>query len=197
MTRSLTSVLVALVLSMASRLPGQGLFLEGGVNVGTAPRALEPLCGSARRLRGVGVTARGGMAAGAFRVGAALDYISRVGVRDAADCVPRIGTSVDSSFAPAGNSAATLSLGGSVAINRLLRVGAEGGWVVGHSSWYVGPTLGVQFRRARLEVAPRWHVTAFDDITREYGSSGVRETSRTSRFERSWGAVGRLLLIAF
>jgi hypothetical protein len=196
--RSVVVYVSALVLlAFAEELPAQRLLLEGGANVGTVPRALEPLCASARRLRGVGVTARGGLARGAFHVGATIDLISRIGVRDAADCVPRSGTTVDSAFAPAGNSATSLGINGWVSIKRVLQFGAETGWIVNHSAWFVGPTLGVQFGRVRAEAGVRRHIVKFDEITRVYGNASVIELSRASRSESSWGGVARLLLIAF
>jgi hypothetical protein len=196
MTRSMTLLLAILLVSTGGKaLPAQALVLGGGLNAGTIPRALEPLCGSARRLRGIGVAARAGVAASRFQVDATLDYVSRVGVRDIAGCVPRSGMSVDSSFAPAGNSAETLGVTGSIPLNRALRTGVEIGWVHGRSSWFVGPVLAAQIRNIRIEVAARRHVVTYDEITREYGSGTTREISRRSLSERSWGAMGRMLLL--
>jgi hypothetical protein len=196
MTRSLT-LLVAILLASTNgeALPAQELVLSGGLNVGTIPRALEPLCGSARRLRGIGVAARAGVAASRLQVDATLDYVSRLGVRDVAGCVPRSGMSVDSSFAPAGNSAASLGITGWVPLNRAFRTGVEIGWVLGRSSWFIAPVLGAQMRNVRIEVAARRHVVTFDEITRDYGSGTTREISRRSASERSWGAIARILLL--
>jgi hypothetical protein len=196
MTRSLTFLSLVLLLTVVEKLPGQGFVAEGGVNAGTIPRALEPLCGSVRRLRGVGLTARGGFAGDVFRGGATLDHVARIGVRDAADCVAHFGRSVDSSFASATNSATSLSIAGSGSFKGVF-LGAEAGWVLGHSSWFVGPTLGAQLSRFRLEGTIRRHVTSFDEITRDYATQSVREISRTSRSERSWGGVARLMVIVF
>jgi len=196
MTRSST-LLFAFLLISANRetLSAQNVVLGGGLSVGTIPRALEPLCGSARRLRGVGVSARAGVAASRFQVDATLDYIGRVGVRDVAECVPRSGTSVDSSFASAGNSAASLGITGWVPINRAIRTGVEIGVVLCHSSWFIAPVLGVQTGRVRVEVAARRHVVSFDEITRDYGSGTTREISRRSASEGSWGGMARILLL--
>jgi pimeloyl-ACP methyl ester carboxylesterase len=121
-TRSSTLLLAILLISInGETLPAQRMELGGGLNVGTIPRALEPLCGSVRRLRGIGVAARAGAATSRLQVDATLDYVSRVGVRDVAGCIARSGMSVDSSFAPAGNSAASLGITGWVPLNRAFR----------------------------------------------------------------------------
>ena len=188
---------LVLLLTFVEELPAQRPFLEGGVATGNVPRALHPLCASARRLRGVGLSARGGLDGGGFRVGATVDFVGRFGVGEAAGCVPRSGISVDSSFAPAGNSATSLGVSGSVPIFEVLELGAETGWVLGHSSWFIGPTIGARFWRIRTEVAARRHVTRYDEVTRDFGMGSVRELSRASRSERSWGAVARVLVAAF
>src|SRR5215207_6712917 len=75
MTRSLIPLMtILLVFANGELLPAQGLILGGGLNVGTIPRALEPLCGAARRLRGIGVAARAGVATSRLQVDAKLDY---------------------------------------------------------------------------------------------------------------------------
>ena len=196
MIRSQTLLMtILLVFANGELLPAQGLILGGGLNVGTIPRALEPLCGAARRLRGIGVAARAGVATSRLQVDAKLDYVSRVGVRDAAECVPRSGMFVDSSFAPAGNSAESLGMTGWVSVNRGFQTGVEIGWVLGRSSWFIGPVIGAQARSVRIEVAARRHVTTFDEITRDYGSGTTREIARRSVSERSWGAIVRMLLL--
>jgi len=188
-------VVCLLMLGAVTTLNAQRLLLGGGVAAGTIPRALEPLCASARRLNGVGLTARVGLDAGSFQAVASLDYVSRLGVRDAADCVARSGIWVDSAFASAGNSATSLGVSGSIPLNRVLRIGAEAGHVLKHSSWFIGPALGVQVSRIRLEVSARRHFTSYDQITRDYQLGNVLELSRESRTEGSWGAAARLLLL--
>jgi hypothetical protein len=76
-----------------------------------------------------------------------------------------------------------------------LRLGAETGRVLDHSSWFVGPAVGARYRNFRFEVTVRRHVTTFDEVTREFDPSTVREISRTSRSEHSWGAAVRFLLM--
>ncbi|MEO7964968.1 MAG: hypothetical protein ABIT38_13780 [Gemmatimonadaceae bacterium] len=197
MTSSPALVSIVLLLSAVQELAGQRPSLGVGVNTGTMPRALEPLCASARRLRGVGLSASGGTSVAAFRVGATLDYVSRVGVRDAADCVPRIGTSVDSTFAAAGNSATSISVNAWAPAIGVLSVGAEGGWVLNHASWFVGPAVGLQVWRFRTEVAVRRHTMKYEEITRVFESPNVRELSRIARSEKGWGTVARVLLMVF
>lgn len=194
MPRTLTLIVILLISANAEMLPSQTLVLGGGLNAGTIPRALEPLCGSARRLRGIGVVARAGVAASRFQVDATLDYVTRL-ARDAAECIARSGMSVDSSFARATNSAASVGLTGWVSLNRMFRTGLETGWVVDRSSWFIGPVIGAQARNVRIEIAARRHVVTFDEVTREYGSGTTRELARRSDSERSWGAMARLLLL--
>jgi hypothetical protein len=196
MTPSRTLFLAILLISSnVETLPAQGLLLGGGLNAGTIPRALEPLCGSVRRLRGVGATARAGIAGKHLAADATLDFVARVGVRDVAGCVARSGMHVDSSFAPAGNSASSLGVTGWVLLNPALRAGGEIGWVLGRSSWFIGPVVGAQTGNMRLEVAARRHIVTFDEVTRQYGSGTTHEISRRSASESSWGAVARLLLL--
>ena len=197
MNRTLTfAVLILVMFTVAEALPAQSVVLGGGINVGTVPRALEPLCGSARRLKGVGLTGRAGLDASRFRVAATVDYVGRIGVRDAAGCVARSGIAVDSAFAQAENSALNVNVGVSVLVGPVFRVGAEIGRVLDHSSWFAGPTVGVQYRKLQLELAARRHIIEFDEITREYASGTTRELSRRPGSEISWGAVTRVLLIA-
>jgi hypothetical protein len=77
----------------------------------------------------------------------------------------------------------------------MVRVGAEVGWVLDHSAWFVGPALGARYRMFALEVAIRRHATSFDEVTTDFGPPTGREIARRSRTERSWGAVARFLLV--
>lgn len=182
-------------LALARPLAAQHLVFGGGVNFGSIPRAENPLCRSARRLVGPGLSARGGVALGALRLDAALDFVTNGGVTEVADCVPRTGISVDSVFAPAGSSATTVSAGAWLPALRMLRVGAEAGWVLDHSSWFIGPALGARYRSFAVEVTARRHAISFDEVTTDFGPPTVREIARRSRTERSWGAVARFLLV--
>jgi hypothetical protein len=197
MTRSLSFASLVFFLTVVQELPAQRSYLAAGVSTGSIPRALHPLCASTRRLRGVGLSASGGLSAGAFRVGATLDYIGRFGVGEAADCVPRQGTSVDSTFADADNTATSLSINAWAPAIGVLEVGAEGGWVLNHASWFIGPIVSIQFGRVRSEVAVRRHSTKYQEITRVYEPSNTREISRVARSEKAWGAVARVLVLAF
>lgn len=184
-----------LLFTSANLLRAQSLVLGAGLNVGTIPRALEPLCASARRLRGVGATARAGVGIGQLQIAATLDYVNRLGARDAADCVAPVGIRTDSSFADAGNSAASLGVTAWIALVQGIGAGAEVGSVIGHSSWFVGPAVGAQVGHVRVEVAAHWHAVSFDAITRDYGSGTTHEISRKSESQRSWGGVARVLLV--
>ena len=172
----------------------QHFSFAGGVNVGSVPRALAPLCASARRLGGIGLSGRVELSTIRVRVGATVEHVARIGVHDAASCIPRSGLSVDSMFARAGRSATTLAVNAWVPIDEMWRIGAEAGRVINHSSWFVGPALGARHKLVQIEVSARRHITRFDEITRDYGPSGVREISRLSRSEGAWGAVARLLI---
>jgi hypothetical protein len=186
------AALVALVL--AAPADAQHIEVAGGVNVGSIPRAENPLCRSARRLTGPGLSVRASVALGSLRLGAGVDHVTNGGVTEVADCVPRTGVSVDSVFAPAGRSATTISASAWLPALRVLRVGAEAGWVLDHSSWFVGPAVGARYRMLALEVAARRHATSFDEVTTDFGPPTVRELSRQSLVESSWGLIARLLL---
>ena len=198
-TRLSISVLVLCAASQLftdrPRAAAQRVFLGGGIDVGSVPRALEPLCRYARRLKGVGLTGRAGFDAGPVRLGATIDHIARIGVRDMAGCVPNSGIVVDSVFEPADNSSTSLGISALVPIASVLRIGAETGRVLDTEAWYVGPVVGAQYRWLLLEVAARRHSTPFDEVTRNYASGNTREVSRRSRSEGSWGVVTRLLLL--
>jgi hypothetical protein len=172
----------------------QDFEIGGGVNVGDIPRAENPLCRSARRLIGPGLSVRGGVALGSLHLSGTLDHITNGGVTEVADCVPRTGVSVDSVFAPAGRSATTLGVTAWVPAWRLFRVGIEAGWVLDHRSWFIGPAAGARYRMLALEVAARRHATSFDEVTTDFGPPTVRELSRESRVESSWGLIARVLL---
>jgi hypothetical protein len=191
----LTFLVVGLLTSLCVQsVSAQRLVFGGGISAGSLPRALEPLCASARRLGGPGLSGHAALITGRVRLGVTVDHVARVGVRDAAECVPHSGISVDSLFARAGQSATSLAVNAWVPLGGVVRVGAEAGRVLNHSSWFMGPALGAQYGRIHLEVIARRHSTGFDEITRDYGQSSVREISRISRSEGSWGAVARLLI---
>jgi hypothetical protein len=194
--RTLIALLAAvLIIPSKARVAAQVITVGGGVSAGSVPRALAPLCSSARRLDGWGLSGRVAFSAGVLRIGGAVDYLTRYGAMDAASCIPRSGVSVDSSFASAGRAATSLAFHTWVPVGGTLFVGAEAGSVINHASWFVGPTLGAQYRRLGVEVSARRHVTHFDEITRSYASGTTYEISRTRRSERSWGLVARLMLL--
>lgn len=176
-------------------LAAQNLHFGAGVNFGSIPRAENPLCASARRLVGPGVSARAGLAFRALRLSATVDHVTNGGVTEAAGCVPRTGISTDSVFAPAGTSATTLGATAWLPMSRILRAGAEAGWVLDHSSWFVGPALGAQYRRFGIEIAGRRFATSFDEVTTDYGPPFRGEVARASRVESSWGLIARVLLV--
>lgn len=131
----------------------------------------------------------------AFQVDASLEYVTRAGRYDVAGCVPRPpGVFVDSTFATAGNSATSVGVTAWIPTRTAVVAGIETGWVVGHSSWFVGPVVGVRYRHVRLELQGRRHATSFDEVTREYGQSSARELSRARSSEGSWGGVARVML---
>ena len=191
---AILGIAVAIGIAPARPLAAQQFEFGGGVNFGSVPRAENPLCRSARRLVGPGLSLRGSVAAGPVRLGASVDHVTNGGVTEVADCVPRTGISVDSVFAPAGRSATNVSAMVWFPATRVLRVGAEVGWVVDHDSWFVGPTLGAKYRMFALEVVARRHATSFEEVTTDFDPP-VREISRRSRTERSWGGIVRLMLL--
>jgi hypothetical protein len=176
-------------------LAAQHLFAGAGVGAATIPRAKAPLCGSARRLNGAGLTGRAGVAMRSWRAFATVEHVSTLGTRDIADCVPRSGLSVDSVFDDANFSATTIGIGASLPVTGILHVGAEAGTVLDHSSWFAGPSISAQYRSVRLEITARGYATKFEEIMRDYGPPIVFEMSRESRTETSWGGSLRLMLV--
>ncbi len=148
--------LIALFLTFLSPrdAAAQGFTIGAGPGTGSVPRALAPLCGSARHLKGWGVSGRAGFSAGPVRIGGPLDFLGRWGTTEVASCVPRFGLSVDSVFARAKNGATSAALWSWIPVGSLLRVGAEAGTVINHDSWFVGPTLGAQADRVRVWLLP-------------------------------------------
>ena len=187
-------IAVAISIAAARPLAAQKFEFGGGLNVGSVPRAETPLCRSARRLMGPGLSLRGAVAAGPVRLGASVDHVTNGGVTEVAGCVPRTGISVDSMFAAAGSSATNVSAMASYPVTRVLRVGAEVGWVPDHDSWFTGPMLGAKYRMFVLEVVGRRHMTSFEEVTTDFDPP-VREISRQSRTERSWGGIVRAMLL--
>jgi hypothetical protein len=194
MKRITTAVTALFTFLPMQPLVAQDFEFGGGVNVGGIPRAENPLCRSARRLTGPGLSLRGGVTLGSLHLSGTVDHVTNGGVTEVADCVPRTGVSVDSVFAPAGRSATTLGVTGWVPALRLFRVGIEAGWVLDHSSWFIGPAARARYGMFALEVAARRHATSFDEVTTDFGPPTVRELSRESRVESSWGLIARFLL---
>ena len=166
-----------------------------GINGGSVPRAMAPLCAGARRLDGGGLSASAALVAKRMRLNANLDHVAKIGGVSVAGCVPGTGIAVDSSFTPADRSAFTLSGAAWVPVANQLDLGLETGWVIKHSSWFIGPAIGAQHRHVRAEIIGRLHITSFDEVTRDFNSSPVREISRTEQSERSWGVAARILLV--
>ena len=173
----------------------QQLVFGGGINGGSVPRSMAPLCAGARRLDGGGLSASAMLLVKRTGLHANLDHVAKIGGVSVAGCVPGTGIAVDSSFAPAGHSALTLSGAAWTPVTKQLDLGLETGWVLEHSSWYIGPALGGQHRHVRAEIIGRLHISSFDEVTRDFTSSPVREISRTKQSERSWGVAARILLV--
>lgn len=173
----------------------QQIAFGGGINGGSVPRAMAPLCDGARRLDGGGLSASAALVARRMRLNANLDHVSKIGGVSVAGCVPGTGIAVDSSFAPADRYAFTLSVAAWIPVASQLDLGLETGWVIKHSSWFIGPAIGGQHRHARAEIIGRLHISSFDEVTRDFNSSPVREISRTEQSEPSWGVAARILLV--
>jgi hypothetical protein len=172
----------------------QAFVVGGGINGGSIPRAMAPLCSGARRLSGGGLSGSAAFVANRIRLAANIDYVA-AGSVSVAGCVPGSGISVDSSFAPADNSAVTLSAAAWLMVVKPVDVGVETGWVKSHSSWFVGPAIGAQYGFLRAEVAGRLHITSFEEITSDFDATPVRVLSRRDLSESSWGLTARILLV--
>jgi hypothetical protein len=172
----------------------QQIVLGGGINAGSVPRAMAPLCNGARRLDGGGLSASGALVTKRLRLSANVDHVAVTGM-SVAECVPRTGISTDSSFARADRSTFTLSAAVWTPVADRFDFGVESGWVINHASWFVGPAVGGQYGRVRAEIIGRLHLTSFDEITRDFNSVPVREISRSDESERSWGIAARVMLL--
>ena len=172
----------------------QRVFFGGGVGAGSAPRSLEPLCRSARRLSGANFTVQAGFLATRLRVSTSLDRIER-GYQEVAGCVPRSGITVDSTFGPSNTAAMTAAGDVWFLATRELSAGVGAGWVPGRDSWFASGGVGLQYRKIRAEFIGRRHWISFEEITREYSNPGVREISRSSHTEHSWGGLVRFLFV--
>ena len=172
----------------------QRVFFGGGVGGASMPRSLHPICGSARRLTGPTLSAQAGFHARRLRVTTGMDFTTR-GYDDVASCVPNSGITVDSIFADATNSEVTASGDIWFLATRQLSVSLGAGWVPDGRSWFASGGIGAQYRRIRAELTARRHSTSYDELTSDYTNPGVREISRSSHTEESWGGVLRLLLV--
>lgn len=185
---------LVLLFGTPARAIAQGILFGAGVGVGSVPRSLSPLCGSARRLNGPTVSAQAGLFVKRLRVSTGVDYTAR-GYTEVASCVPRAGISVDSIFAPARSSVMTVAGEVSFPATRQLSVSVGAGLVPSHRSWFISGGAGSQYRNIRAEIAARWHRISYDELTREFTGQGVRQISRSSHTEDSWGGIVRLLLV--
>jgi hypothetical protein len=174
----------------------QQIAVGAGLNAGSIPRALSPLCASPRRLNGAGLSATAGMTMPRARVSATVDYLSNGGAVSVADCVPLPpGISVDSAYADAGTSAVSFSGAAWLRVAGPLDAGVEAGWVHDHESWFIAPALAAQFSRVRVEASARLHSISFEEVTRDYDGITVREVSRTDETERAWGFTVRAVFL--
>jgi hypothetical protein len=190
---ALTATLVVLFASPVCA-NAQRVFFGAGVGAASVPRSLAPLCGSARRLNGAAFSAQAGFLAKQLRVSADLDFTAR-GYSDVASCIPKVGISVDSIFGPA-NTAAIAAAGDVWFLaTRQLSVSVGAGWVPDRDSWFTSGGIGLQYRKIRAEITARRHRISFDEVTRDFTNPGVREISRSSHTEHSWGGLVRLLMV--
>jgi hypothetical protein len=78
----LRSVVLAglLIAGVVVRASAQRVGFGGGINGGSVPRAMAPLCNGARRLGGGGLSASVGVVANRIRLNANIDHVAHVGV---------------------------------------------------------------------------------------------------------------------
>lgn len=188
--------IMALAMLLAAPAPGvaQQFGFGAGVQAGSIPRALPPLCAAARRLNGGGLSATAHARMQRIRLTATADYLTNGGTASVASCLPLPpGISVDSSYADGGTSAVALSAGAWLRVAAPLDLGVEAGWVLDRQSWFVAPAIGAQLSRFRVEALARLHTISFEEVTRDYDGTTVRVVSRREESEHSWGFVARLL----
>ena len=183
-----------LILLIPVPLSAQAFVLGGGLNGGSIPRAMAPLCNGARRLNGGGPAVRAGFLTDRVRVHATADWIQNVTGMSVAECLPGTGVSTDSAYAEADQSAVTVSAAAWTSVAGL-DFGVETGWVPNHSAWFAGPGIGAQRGRLRGELIGRVHVISFEEVRRDYRTSPVREISRREQSELSWGLAARILVV--
>ena len=187
-------LILAVLFSTPIDANAQRVFYGAGAGAGSVPRSLAPLCGSARRLNGATFSAQAGFYAKRLRVSTGLDFTAR-GYSDAASCISKVGISVDSIFGPANTAALTTAGDVWFLATRQLSVSVGAGWIPGRDAWFTSGGVGAQYRKIRAEITARRHRTSFEEVTRDFASSGVREISRSSHTEDSWGGLARILLV--
>ena len=131
-----SSMLALLLVGLPVVARAQGAFVGAGLGATTVPRSLYALCASERRMSGASVSALAGYRAGRLRWVTSLDATHR-GYGDAADCIARSGTAVDSVFAAGSSTVVTTSADVWYAAVERIDVGAGAGRVPGHGSWFV------------------------------------------------------------
>jgi hypothetical protein len=194
----MSAQVLALALLLAAPAAGhaQRIALGAGVNAGSIPRALPPLCAAARRLDGGGVSATASASMQRIRVAATIDYLTNGGTISVASCVPLPpGISVDSTYADASTSAVAFSGGAWLRAAGLFDAGVEAGWVHDRQSWFIAPGVAARYGRFRAEGLARVHTISFEEVTRDYDGSTVREISRREKSEQAWGFTARLLIL--
>ena len=195
-TRGLCALLALLLAGATAPLTAQQLTFGAGVNAGTIPRALPPLCDAARRLSGGGVSATANASMSRVRINATVDYLSNGGTVSVAGCIPLPpGISVDSSYGDTGTSAVAFTGGAWLRIAAPLDAGVEAGWVHDRQSWFIAPAIATHFWILRVEALARLHTISFEEITRESTSTTVREISRQDKSEHAWGFTARALVL--
>jgi hypothetical protein len=187
---------ILMLLGAVTPAAAQRVTLGAGVNAGSMPRALNSICASPRQLNGGGLSATAGLQGTRIRLAATFDFLSNGGTMAVASCVPLPpGISVDSTYADAGTSANALSATASIMPGDGFDVGVQAGWVLDHDSWFIGPVVGGQYRFLRAEAVGRLHRISFQEVTRDYDGTTVREVGRTDETERTWGIAVRLLVM--
>lgn len=203
LVRSVLAVVVSMAASpgaVHAQEIGSGLFVGGGIDVASVPRAFSKVCGPAETLRGTGPEVRAGFRIDRIAIVARGAFVFRPDeTARASPACPAVPDGVHTERRYAATGASALHLDGSIRYrpSRLLPgwLGPEIGYVRDLDSRYWGAVLGVRRGNLTLEGSLRSYSVRYEAITREWQNGQVvRTLDRSSARESLVGAALRLVV---
>lgn len=163
-----------------------------GVGAAHVPQGGNSICGNgADDLNGVAFIGRAGISSSSVAVMLAAEHTQRMGATKAYDCFfPESGVHTFTVYHDGDGTATTIALNARTFLFRNFLLGLEAGRTLNHS-WHVGPNAGIRVRPIVVDVQMRRHAIGYDEVVRQYTSSGFTEISRTHRTRMSWGWIVR------